>query len=141
MERDLQEFFLVNTPARIPGSKLVLDFSQYFRIIDDGTGNRSFAVTTHSYTYEILDAETAKELFAFHWEPHSKVQYPHMHIGLPKQNHMLPVDNKAHIPTGRVAVEDVVEFLISDLGIDALKPAWKEILKEERAKFLDIKRW
>jgi hypothetical protein len=80
-------------------------------------------------------------LFCFHWEPHSTVKYPHVHLGFAAKGHGLPIDNKAHIPSGRVAVEDIVTFLVSDLGVKPLKEDWADILAAERLTFIHKKHW
>jgi hypothetical protein len=137
---DIEEFFLIGGPARLAGSDLLLDISQYFRIMDNKDSGEC-AVKTESYTYEILDYVTHKDIFCFHWEPHSKVQYPHMHLGFAAKGHGLPIDNKAHIPSGRVAIEDLVAFLISDMGVKPLKSDWSDIIVVARQKFMETKTW
>ncbi|MCU1318985.1 MAG: hypothetical protein JWP98_503 [Edaphobacter sp.] len=137
---DVEEFFFVNSPVKIAGSGLLLAISQYFRVVDNKASGEC-VVKTESYVYEILDSVTHKDVFCFHWEPHSRVQYPHLHLGFATKGHGLPIDNKAHIPSGRVAVEDLVAFLISDLGVKPLKANWADILVVERQKFMNIKSW
>jgi hypothetical protein len=137
---EVEEFFLANSPAHLAGCGLLLAISQYFQIISN-EGSDEYAVRTESYAYQIMEDATGKELFAFHWEPHSRVQYPHMHLGFAARGHGLPIDNKAHIPSGRVAVEDMVTFLIADLGAKPLKDDWASIIETERLKFMDKKHW
>ncbi|MFN8636536.1 MAG: hypothetical protein U0893_22030 [Chloroflexota bacterium] len=36
--------------------------------------------------------------------------------------------NDVHLPTGPIALEDVIRFCIHDLGVPALSPDWDEIL-------------
>jgi len=100
-----------------------------------------YTVRTESYVYEVLDLVTKKDVFCFHWEPHSKVKYPHLHLGFATKGHGLPLDNKAHILSGRVALEDLVTFLISDMGVKPLKDNWAGILAAERQKFMSTKTW
>ena len=137
---EVEEFFLAGGPTRLTGCDLLLGMSQYFHILDDPESGEC-TVRTASYTYEILDFNSHKDLFCFHWEPHSKVKYPHTHLGFGVSSHGLPIDNKAHIPSGRVALEDVVEFLINDLGVKPLKKDWVEIIEPSRSEFHKIKHW
>lgn len=51
------------------------------------------------------------------------------------------MNNKAHIPTGRVPVEDIVSFLISELGVTPLNPDWEKIIQEKRHDFMSNKSW
>jgi hypothetical protein len=137
---DIEEFFIVGGPVRLRGCSLLLAVSQYFRILDNLESGEC-AVRTESYTYEILDSGSGNDLFCFHWEPHSTVKYPHVHLGFAAKGHGLPIDNKAHIPSGRVAVEDIVTFLVSDLGVKPLKEDWADILAAERLTFIHKKHW
>lgn len=137
----LQEFFFVKNPVRLRGAALVFNFSQYFRVV---WRNTAYKVKTESYTYEIEDEESGHELLAFHWEPNapnSKILFPHMHIGFALKDESLRINNKAHIPTGRVPVEDVVSFLISELGIAPLSPEWEKTIREKRHAFMSKKSW
>lgn len=137
----LQEFFFVKNPVRLRDSALTFNFSQYFRVV---WKNTAFKVKTESYTYEIEDETSGHELFAFHWEPNapnSKILFPHMHIGFVLKDEKLRLDNKAHIPTGRVSVEDVVVFLISELHVIPLNPEWEKIIREKRHAFMNHKSW
>jgi hypothetical protein len=113
---------------------LLFDFSQYFRIVWNSEIS-SYNVKTVSYTYEIEDEETRHELLAFHWEPespHSTVKIPHLHLGFVLADKALPFNNKAHIPSGRVALEDVVSFLIADLKVSSLNSNWESLLRHSR---------
>lgn len=49
---------------------------------------------------------------------------PHMHVKAARSIENTPISN-LHIPTGRVLIEDIVRFLIEDLGIDAIRSDWE----------------
>ena len=139
----LQRFFFVKSPVRLKGSGLCFDFSHYFRIVWRGETS-SYTVETASYTYEIEDEATQHELLAFHWEPeslHSAVRIPHLHVGFALADKTLPFNNKAHIPGGRVALEDVVHFLLSDLKVAPLNSNWEAVLAGSREGFMQRKTW
>jgi hypothetical protein len=93
-------------------------------------------VRSEQYKYQISDLD-GHELFAFHWDPMAKVGFPHMHLGFGMRGHDLPVDNKAHIPTGRVPIADVVSFLISDLRVPPLFSDWENRLAVSRQSMAD----
>ena len=42
---------------------------------------------------------------------------------------------RAHISTGRVAVEDVIRFVIMEFGVEPLRPDWGRVLAEARTAF------
>lgn len=137
----LQEFFFVRNPVRLRDSPLAFNFSQYFRTVWSGD---AYKIKTEAYTYEIEEDSTGHELFAFHWEPNAPnatITVPHMHIGFALRDTTLRIDNKAHIPTGRVPLEDVVAFLISELRVAPLNSDWGEVIKQSRAAFMRYKTW
>jgi hypothetical protein len=139
----LQRFFFVKSPVRLKDSGLVFDFSQYFRIVWNSEIS-SYSVKTVSYTYEVEDETTHHELLAFHWEPespHSTLKIPHLHLGFVLAEKTLPFNNKAHIPSGRVPLEDVVSFLISDLKVSSLHSNWESLLSGTRELFMGRKAW
>jgi hypothetical protein len=138
----LEHFFFANAPVRLKARQrnYALHFDQYYRVVWIADSD-FYKVTTQSYSYVIEDGETKKELFVFHWHPHSKVTAPHVHIGFGLQGHGLPIDNKAHIPTGRVPVEDIVSFLIHDLNVEPLCDNTMEIIARARERFIEHKSW
>lgn len=137
----LWEFLFINNPVRLKDSPFAFNFSQYFRVVPFDPG---YKVKTEAYTYEIMDDATRHELFSFHWEPNapsSQIKIPHMHLGFATKGHSLPIDNKAHVPSGRVSVEDVISFLISELGVPPLRLDWKDTIATTRQAFMTYKSW
>lgn len=69
-------------------------------------------MSTRRYVYEL--SESGSTLLGWHWHPASKrasqITWPHLHM--PKASKYA----KAHVPTGRVALEDLLLFLINDMG-------------------------
>lgn len=137
----MEHFFFANAPVRLKTAdrNYALTFDQYYRVVRTAEG--IYRVKTESYTYEIEDEESRHELFAFHWEPHSAIAFPHMHIGFVLRGHELPIDNKAHIPTGRVAVEDVVLFTLRELSVKPLREDWEEVIGRARERFFEYRSW
>ncbi len=96
-----------------------------------------------SYTYAVELERNNQEVVAFPWEGHSAgvVTFAHMHLGHANSETFPHIGPKAHVPTGRVAFEDFIHFLIRDLGVFSLKSDWQDILSETRAPFLERKTW
>ena len=95
--------------------------------------------------YELLDREE-RELVVYHWHPKgvSTVRSPHLHFaGAPplvlppgpgeQQSHQLAI-NRAHFPTGRIAIEAFIELLIRDFGIEPKRSDWQAALDAGVAK-------
>jgi hypothetical protein len=105
--------------------------------------NKEWRVTSLRYAYAIELAESDQEVLAFHWEGHGNgdVPFAHLHLGHANSENSPLLGPKAHIPTGRVAIEDVIYFLIDELGVKPLKSDWREILSGVRQPFMTHKTW
>jgi hypothetical protein len=128
-----------------------------YRIIkleDEADERGPWKVSTVKYTYVLLD-ELGNELLAYHWHPEdplqadgrSKVQSPHLHvpdtiepISLGDRFDPFPLA-EMHIRTGRVLLEDVVELLIDECGVQPLKDDWRQITEENRRRVLTGRTW
>ena len=98
-------------------------------------------VKTQSYIYSIFRKAENKPFLEFHWHPEeldrktmmykpSKIRFPHIHV-----------TNIDHIPSGRVGLEDVVLFLITELKVEPEKTNWNSILVETSKSFELSKSW
>ncbi|MBV9761181.1 MAG: hypothetical protein JO340_11505 [Acidobacteriaceae bacterium] len=96
-----------------------------------------WTIRQERYTYQIVD-ENAHELFAFHWDPLQDIAFPHLHLGFGMRGHQLPIDNKAHIPTGRVSVVDIISFVMLELRVKPLLDDWQTRLEVARQIFADL---
>lgn len=93
------------------GDALHLSFAFH---LEHGQKDGVDRMTTLRYEFTLTDQAT-RRVFAWHWHPESKrsrVIYPHLHMpkGTPHA--------KAHVPTGRVTLEEVVLFGFHDLGVE-----------------------
>ncbi len=122
-------------------SKLFIDISQE---IQQPNARNDYLVSTKSYMYSILDAEK-KDLIGFHYHPElddDPVMHPHIHVYADADKRFADFNlHKRHIPSGRVALEDVIEWLIVELEVKALRSNWQQILQTTRKKFKRICTW
>jgi hypothetical protein len=97
---------------------LYLSFRQQHKIIKDPQ-NGPFRVTTLYYGYAI-ERQDAQEIVGYHWHPDgvSPVKFPHLHLGPAAQIGLEELSRKAHLPTGRIAFEDVIELLVATFGVE-----------------------
>ncbi len=102
--------------------------------LDEDSG---WTVHTESYAYPVQDGRR-RELMAYHWHPERGVSYPHAHFkGLTS-----PIDlSRHHIATGRVSLEAVVRFLISELAVTPLRNDWNDVLAMNERGFVQKRRW
>lgn len=87
------------------------------------------------YAYRLCEPG-GREILVYHWHPEglSSVTRPHIHLSsrirpipLDPVGLMLPLANH-HIPTGQIALADVVRYLIAEAGVEPRRPDWAEIL-------------
>jgi len=107
----------------------------------------TFKIRTESYHYHIYDLESRERLL-YHWHTDgvSDVNHPHVHVACaprimlprPRTDERRPIDvGKLHLPTNHVLLEDVIELLIRDLGVELrweFRPsdAWRTVLRDNR---------
>jgi hypothetical protein len=134
----------VSEPLRLKrqdGKVLFIDIGQE---VEDPIPTNSPTVTTKYYLYSILDAER-KDLIGFHYHPElddDPVLYPHIHVYADADERYSFFNlHKRHIPSGRVPLEDVIEWLIVELDVKPLREDWQSVLKETREKFKQNRTW
>ncbi|MBB5785996.1 hypothetical protein [Jiangella mangrovi] len=135
-------------PAGLGGSGgLALTVSFEYEIYKTGdTGKMKYRCRTHGYKHQIVTDEFA-EVILFHWHPGEAEdraglpQRPHIHMG----TELLAADGRLtrrnHLPSGRVSLEDVVEFAITDLGVTPLRDDWQTVIDNTRALFEKHRTW
>ena len=91
-----------------------------------------WGVQPQGYWYE-LDLADGRELLAFHWHPHAKgaAASPHLHLG-PATGITYRRLAAAHIPTGPLFLQTVLEFAIDELSVEAQRTDWREVLRRAR---------
>lgn len=98
-------------------SPLTLRMSMRYGIVR-ATSPTRWRVTTRGYLYAI-DLEK-REALSWHWHPdgNSAAGDPHLHPGSAVLLNTGVVTPRAHIPTQRMSVEEVIRFLVSELGVE-----------------------
>jgi len=125
--------------AQLSGTELFLFFSQNYRIVQCSHDDQAWKVSTTSYFYR-LDDEEGNEILSYHWHPHSAPAYPHLHL---KRGSLVGRAElqKTHMPTGRVAVESVVEFLVETFNVVPLEEDWEHIVLRNLRQFEANRSW
>jgi hypothetical protein len=95
-----------------------------------------------AYDYTLLSVESGQEVLAYHWHPtgRSDITYPHLHLygGV---GALQPNIRKAHLPTGRIAVEDVLRLAITHLQVIPLREDWDDIITTTQNAFQIWRTW
>ncbi len=97
-----------------------------------GAGGNRWTVAVIAYWLTLEQPETEQELMAFHWHPRvAGVGFPHLHPG--RLFVADPALTGIHVPTGLIALEDVISFAITELGVRPRRADWTRILERTRA--------
>jgi len=108
---------------------VALSVAQQFTVIEGPSG---WHAQVSAYFYVLADPG-GQELLAFHWHPvgASPIRTPHLHVGAEVRvgDRWL---RKVHIPTGPIAVQDVLALAIEELGVEPLRDDWTLVLDQTR---------
>jgi hypothetical protein len=78
------------------------------------------------YVYSVLMSDTeAGQLFAWHWHPGAHRPDCHIHVGA-RQGESRAL-YRLHIPSWRVAFEEVLRFLLEEFDVEPARDDWREI--------------
>ena len=102
----------------------------------------TWKIRTRRYRYHVVTDDLA-EVALFHWLPDGdcSTDEPHMHIGVSQLTSEAVITGKTHMPSGRVALESVIETLITEFNVVPIRKDWQTVLAEGRAKFELWRTW
>jgi hypothetical protein len=124
------------------GDTLSLEVYHRF-VVRQAVGQRArWTASTVEYVYEVSD-QAGDLLAAWHWHPGDHREdhaapWPHLHAYGERGALTL---HKLHLPTGRVALEAVVRFLVNDLGVLPRRPDWRAALDRREEQFRRARSW
>lgn len=123
------------------GTGLAIEVRQQYRITETPNRYEPWQVRTVAYYY-ILRESGGPDIFSYQWHPaqRSPITFPHLHLG-PAAAVGREELTKAHIPTGRVALEDFIRLLIDHLGVRPLREDWEQALEKSRTEFEADRSW
>lgn len=103
-----------------------------------------YTVSTKHYLYSVLDHDL-NDLVGFHYHPEldqDPILHPHIHVYADGDKRYSGFNlHRRHIPSGRVALEDVIEWLIVELEVKPIRDDWQKVLHDTREKFKRNKTW
>jgi hypothetical protein len=136
-------------------AKLFLSVNHHYRLVRP-TGTGRWKVQTAAYFYEFDDVQ-GRELLAFHWHPDTPgaVPYPHLHVGpgvvqvdslvaaglSAQHNALRPELQGAHIPTSRIALEQVLALALQHFNVPPLRTNWESVFQSTLADFQRSQSW
>ena len=117
---------LSGDPAVLRGRHgLGLTVFHYYRLV---VSESAWRVQTTGYRYALRDA-SGREVLAYHWHPTgvSPITFPHLHAGPAAEVGFAPFA-QAHLPTRRLAIEEILQLAITDFSVVPLRGDWRRIL-------------
>lgn len=138
------ELALTTKPERIrltrPDAEPVfLTAIQNFHFVPDQRYEGEWKVQTDAYIYHVfMGDEDADQLFAWHWHPEVRPGC-HLHVG-PRVGRSRSL-YRLHVPTGRVAFEEVLRFLIDEFNVRRARQDWESILSDSQTRFEAFRTW
>ncbi len=99
-------------------------------------------VRTRAYRYHVLAADGTESML-FHWHPDgaSTADSPHLHLGNAELRPDAVISRKAHIPTGRVALEEVIGLLLREYQVVPRRDDADKVLGECLQRFRRWRTW
>jgi hypothetical protein len=114
-----------DTPTAL-GNRLSFQGVYEFETLDLGRSRKRerFRVTTREYICAV--SLEGKEVIAAHWHPVSSSPYkePHWHIGASALSEIGIHLTRAHIPSPRVSFEQMIRFMIEQMGVAPRREDW-----------------
>ena len=147
MPRDTPHHLVLGngTPVPLKGPhKLSFSLSMRYRIVK-ASGERGpwkVSVTTYLYILHRDVDHGQHELLGYHWHPdvEGETKAPHLHIEAGADAHWPPLA-KAHLPTERVALEDVLRLAVRDFSVEPRRDDWSAILSATQQKYEAWRTW
>ena len=129
-------------PSQLTGAtRIWLSAILHYRIVEFQGPAGPWKVSVAGYLYGLQDSEES-EIIAYHWHPaaRSSVTAPHAHLGPGAQARRTDLA-RAHLPTGRIAIEDVIRLSIVSFGVYPLREDWSEVLDRTQEAFEEWRTW
>ena len=115
--------------VRLAGAlRFGLQLQQSYLIEAPETRGGLWTVRVAAYVYTLSDSDQ-REILNYHWHPlgNSRIVRPHLHL---EQGALVGLSGirGAHFPTGPVAIDVFLRFLIEELSVEPTRPDWDVIL-------------
>lgn len=129
-------------PLRLPtagGDYVYLWAAQRFRYEKSRRFLGEWKVQTMQYIYTVGGGpnQDTDAFAAWHWHPAVREEC-HLHVY--HDDELIGPLRKMHLPTTRVSFEQILGFLIADLGVRA-RTGWEGVLSDSQDRFTEYKSW
>lgn len=128
-------------PIRLTGRRLFLAVQQLYVVVRAEGDLGPWKVSIVSYAYSLEDDAGAGLHYNWHPVGTSEIKSPHLHLRNSGCRIASTDLGNAHLPTGRIALEEVLRISINDFGVRPLKDDWQEIIGNTQARFEGWRTW
>jgi hypothetical protein len=104
---------------------------------------RKFRLKTKEYSYRLLDSADPRSNAVLRWEYVSDAapdgfcrHHVQVNTGVGFSGGLLDM-NRAHAPSGWVTIEELLRFLIVDLGVVPVTRSWAQVLADSERRFYE----
>lgn len=114
-------------PVALRGnSRLTLSVGEQYGVVDEG--GKSCRIRVSAYFYAI-GRQRGAELITYHWHPQGRGRAtgPHLHVNADVQVGTRWL-GRVHLPTGPIALQDVIVLAIEELDVMPLRDEWDQLL-------------
>ncbi|PYU23483.1 MAG: hypothetical protein DMG32_16090 [Acidobacteria bacterium] len=109
-------------------------------------GSKKYRLRTLRYAYRVTEGPTLDSRWLFRWEYESPKIKPHLY-----PRHHIHVNtgvncfsdrftlncSELHVPSGWIAIEEVIRFLIHELRLEPKRPDWDQLLLDSEERFTE----
>ncbi len=127
----------------LDGQRFGLSGSISYNVVETSDPDRGpWKVQIKAYRYHVLTADGTESVL-FHWHPdgQSNVDSPHLHVGNAELRPDAVISRKAHIPSGRVALEQVIQLLLREYQVVPRRDDADDLLRECLSRFRRWRTW
>lgn len=94
-------------------------------------------ILVEGYSYALYaTADLTDEILVWHWHPDSR-SAAHVHVNARSASSLRSL-RRLHVPTAKIAFEQVARFLIEDVAVSPARPDWAEVLSRGEEQFRHI---
>ncbi len=100
-----------------------------YRIVKVASPRDPWTIRIVTYHYSLVDS-SERDIISYEWHPEgtSWVTWPHIHIGSAMLRDGARLSSRMHLPTGHVAIEEVIRLAIVEFGVRPRRPDWSAVL-------------
>lgn len=121
---------------------LRLGVTIWYRVVEAEPPLGPFKTRTAAWYYDFEDS-AGDRLLSYHWHPSTQGadKAPHLHVGESLARGPGIALRGVDLPTGRVALEQMVRLAIEEFDVEPIRHDWAEVLTQSESAFQEWRTW